>query len=400
MTEKIKIALFSPLKPVKSGIADYVEEMLFELSQYMDIDIYVSKDTEPETQEIKERFRIIPFEKKSFRPEDYDEIVFQMGNSYKPHKYMYDAIKDIHGIVVLHDYVLQGFYAGMYFTTGDYKAYQSILKKYYAHKGEQIAAHIAKRLPQPIWDTEEGIDFPLNEEVIYSAKALIVHSDFVRNKIMGKWDTPITTIPSHSYTQKKFDIHKTRSELGVSDKDILVGSFGFINWNKRFHIILPVLAELNMPHLKYLIVGEDGSNLLQNLDKKYTKNVIRKGYIAIEDFEELISACDIGINLRYPTMGETSGSLIRMMSYRKPVLVTNVGNYAELPDYCVFKIDPDIDEAETIKRSIATLVENVDFRESMGREAAKYIKEKCNIEITAKKYADYILHIHNRRNQY
>ncbi len=151
---------------------------------------------------------------------------------------------------------------------------------------------------------------------------------------------------------------------------------------------------MNIPHLKYLIVGEDGSNLLQNLLKKNTRNIIHKSYIPLEDLEELISVCDIGINLRYPTMGETSGSLIRMMGYGKPVLVTNVRNYAELPDYTVFKIDPDIDEAETIKRSIVTLIQNVDFRESMGREAAKYTRETCSIEISARKYADFIHHIH------
>jgi glycosyltransferase involved in cell wall biosynthesis len=394
MDNKIKIALFSPLKPVKSGIADYVEEMLFELAEYMNIDILVSRDTEPETQKIKKHFKIIPFEKKKFRPDDYDEIVFQMGNSYLPHKYMHEAMKEIEGIVVLHDYVLQGFYAGMYFTTRDFSAYSSILKKFYGYKGEKIAKDIASRSPRPIWDTEEGMDYPLNEEVISSAKALIVHSDFVRNKIKENWDKPVITIPSHSYPQKSFDIPKTRKELGLSENDILIGSFGFINWNKRFHIILPAIAELNIPRLRYLIVGEDGSNILQNLIDKNTKNIIHKSYIPLEDFEKLINACDICINLRYPTMGETSGSLIRMMGYGKPVLVTNVGNYAEFPDHCVFKIDPDIDEEETIKRSIHTLIQNADFRESMGREAANYIQETCSIPISAKKYADFIHHIH------
>lgn len=394
MIKKIKIALFSPLKPVKSGIADYVEEMLIELSKHIDIDIYVSKDSKPETQKIKEHFKIIPFEKKSFRPDEYDEIVFQMGNSYLPHRYMYEAMKEITGIVVLHDYVLQGFYAGMYFTTGDFSAYSSVQKKFYGQKGEKIAEHIAKRLPRPIWDTEEGMDYPLNEEILSSAKALIVHSDFVQNKILEKWDKPIVTIPHHGHPQKIFDHDKIRYELGLSEKDVLIGSYGFINWNKRFHIILPAIAELNMPHLKYLVIGEDGSNLLQNLLKKNTRNIIHKSYIPLEDFEKLISVCDIGINLRYPTMGETSGSLIRMMGYGKPVLVTNVGNYAELPDHSVFKIDPDIDEAETIKRAIATLIQDVDFRESMGREAAKYAQETCSIEISAKKYADFIHHIH------
>jgi glycosyltransferase involved in cell wall biosynthesis len=298
MDKKLKIALFSPLNPIRSGIADYTEELLYELSKHIDVDIYISNDYEPDNQDIKDRFPIYRFDKKHFFPESYDEIVFNMGNSYEPHIYMYEAIKEFSGIVVLHDYVLLGFYAGKYFSDGDFAEFSSIMKKYYSKKGEQIAEHLAKLLPKPIWDTEEGIEYPLNEEIISHSKALIVHSDYVRKKISQSWNKPIVTIPHHGHRHKEFDTHKIRKDLRLEDDDILIGSFGFINRNKRLHIIIPAVGKLNYPNLKYLILGEDGSNILRNLIDRKSGNIVVKNYAPLEEFEGLMNACDICINLR------------------------------------------------------------------------------------------------------
>ena len=46
----------------------------------------------------------------------------------------------------------------------------------------------------------------------------------------------------------------------------------------------------------------------------------------------LMAACDVLVNLRSPTMGETSGAVIRGLSLGKPMLVSDVGWFAELPD--------------------------------------------------------------------
>ena len=45
-----------------------------------------------------------------------------------------------------------------------------------------------------------------------------------------------------------------------------------------------------------------------------------------------MAACDVLVNLRSPTMGETSGSVIRGLSLGKPLLVSDVGWFSELPD--------------------------------------------------------------------
>ena len=61
-----------------------------------------------------------------------------------------------------------------------------------------------------------------------------------------------------------------------------------------------------------------------------------------------MAACDVLVNLRSPTMGETSGSVIRGLSLGKPMLVSDLGWFSELPDDVVLKIPVDEYEVPTI----------------------------------------------------
>ena len=44
-----------------------------------------------------------------------------------------------------------------------------------------------------------------------------------------------------------------------------------------------------------------------------------------------MGACDVHVSLRSPTMGETSGTAIRALALGKPLVVSDVGWFAELP---------------------------------------------------------------------
>lgn len=386
----MKIALFSPLNPVKTGISDYTEEMLFPLNKYMDIDLYIDESYLPVNKEIQSHFAIMPFRINEFNPSKYDEIVYHMGNYYAGHKYIYEALKRFSGIVVLHDCVLQGFYAERFSETKNFEEYRQLLRKYYFQKGEEIARHTAQKIPSPIWESDEAFEYPLNEEIIEHARALIVHSNFVRNRIKKVTSKPVAKINHHGHFIKTFDTDKIRKELGCENEDILICSTGFVNKNKRYDIILSSIAELDRYKIKYVIAGLDRGNILDNVWNENLKNVIVLGHLPIRDLEGLICASDICINLRYPTMGESSSSLLRKMGYGKPTLVSNFGSYAELPDYCVLKIYPDIDEKEIIKRYITALISDKDFRLSIGREAKDYIQKECSIEKCAAEYAAFI----------
>ena len=45
-----------------------------------------------------------------------------------------------------------------------------------------------------------------------------------------------------------------------------------------------------------------------------------------------LAACDIVLNLRYPTVGENSGTLMRALGLGKAVVVSDVGSFSEFPD--------------------------------------------------------------------
>jgi len=386
----MKIALFSPLNPIKTGISDYNEELLFELSKHLDIDIYIQKGYIPTNENIRTKFKIIPYDSKSFNLNQYDEILYHMGNNYDAHSYMYEALKAYPGVVVLHDFVMQGFHAERYKATGDFEMYRQLQKKYYDEMGESIANNIARPEALPIWESATAMDYPLNEDILESAKAVIVHSNFLKEKIRVGVHKPIMQINSHGYILKTFDRNKSRDQMGLSKEDILISSIGYINRNKRYDVILSALDELQNPAVTYVIAGKDRGNLLKNYIEKKTLNIIVKGHLGLEELDALIDASDICINLRYPTMGENSAALLRMMGYGKPVLVTNFGSYADFPDYSVLKIDPDIDEKEHIKRFIQTLTQEEDFRRSVGAEAAKYVREECSIEKCALEYVSFL----------
>ncbi len=393
----MKIAYFSPLNPVKSGISDYSEEILPFLSEYFDIDLFIDPAWKPENSSIKNEFTIIPFDADSFDPSHYDEIIYHMGNDYKAHRYIYDSLKRYTGIVVLHDLVLQGFYAERYDETGDFDPYRKLLEKYYGERGIHIAERIRLKLPDQIWESEKALEYPLNEEVLDAAKAVIVHSDFVKQRVSSKTDKPVIKINHHGHIKKEFDAERTRENFGIGKEDLLICSAGYINKNKRYESILSALSEIEEFPFKYLIAGKDRGRLLENYIKGDEPSIIKLGHLPIGKLEEVINTSDICINIRYPTMGESSGSLLRMMGYGKPTLITDYGSYAEFPDYCAVKIFPDIDEKEMIKRSLSALALDVDFRISLGREAKNFVDSECDIQKCAREYAGFVKSLSNKK---
>ena len=386
----MKVALFSPLNPVKSGISDYTEELLPEMARDLELDLYINKGYQPSAPGITESFKVHPFEPESFPSRDYDAIVYHMGNYYDAHGYIYESLKRFPGIVVLHDYVMQSFYAEQYEEEGDFSCYRGLLEKYYGDQGRKIAERIQARRPVPIWESPEAVRFPLNEEILAHAKGVIVHSRFIYDRIRPMTESPIAVIPHHGHVLRRFETASIRRDLGIPEEDILICSAGYVSKNKRFDLILEALSDLEGIPFHFVIAGEDRGRLFTPPPSGIRFDFQITGHLPLDKMEAIIAASDICINLRYPTMGESSGVQIRMMGYGKPVLVTNLGSYAEFPDYTVLKVDVDLDETEVIKRFMHALAADEDFRMSVGSEAGAFVERECSIPRCAELYTRFI----------
>jgi glycosyltransferase involved in cell wall biosynthesis len=272
----------------------------------------------------------------------------------------------------------------------DHARYLELLQRFYPKDGALLAQRMIDRLPHPIWESELATQFPLNEEIIGMAQAVIVHSAYLETLVRKKHALPIARIPHHGHDLPPRDRLELRRELGFSADDLVLLSTGYVTRNKRYEAIVPALSALAVANLKYVIIGQDEANYLKVLTQGRALTVIRKGFVALADLEKHIAAADICLNLRYPTMGENSGSLLRMMSGEKAVLVSDTGSYRELPDEAVIKIGCDVDEKEMITRFVRALAEDPDFRQSLGAEAAAYVRRECSIAGCARRYAEFI----------
>jgi glycosyltransferase involved in cell wall biosynthesis len=112
--------------------------------------------------------------------------------------------------------------------------------------------------------------------------------------------------------------------------------------------------------------------------------VERLDYVPEERMWSLMAACDVLVNLRYPTMGETSGSVIRALSLGKPLLVSDVGWFSELPGDAVLKVPVDEFEVATLEAALGFAV---DHGASLGGAARAYVEREHSLDRVAEAYA-------------
>src|SRR5205085_5505895 len=126
---------------------------------------------------------------------------------------------------------------------------------------------------------------------------------------------------------------------------------------KRIPRLLEAFAALRSTHpeARLLLVGAD---LDARLAQLALDGVERIEYVDEQRLWSLMGACDVCVSLRAPTMGETSGSVIRTLVLGKPLVVSEVGWFAELPDEVALKVPVDPHEAETLGAALELLASN------------------------------------------
>jgi glycosyltransferase involved in cell wall biosynthesis len=171
--------------------------------------------------------------------------------------------------------------------------------------------------------------------------------------------------------------------------DPLIGCFGFLNMNKRIPELLEAFAMFRgeRPGARLLLVGAAGErfDVQRRLERLgLTEGVQRLDYVPEERMWSLMAACDVLVNLRYPTMGETSGSVIRALSLGKPLVVSDVGWFAELPGDAVLKVPVDEVEVDVLAAALGVAA---DHGAALGSAARAYVEREHALPKVAEAYA-------------
>lgn len=119
--------------------------------------------------------------------------------------------------------------------------------------------------------------------------------------------------------------------------------------------------------------------------------MIITGYLEREEYLAGVELSDIILNLRFPTMGESSGTLCETMKAGKPSIVTAINQYLEFPDDVCWKVPLGRMEVPTLTAMLTYLLEHEEVRETMAKNAKAYADRILNSENIARLYARLIM---------
>ncbi len=357
----MKVAYYSPLPPSRSGIADYSALLLPALRERVDVVVAEQGKRAPAA----------------------DVALYHIGNDPDAHGWILDALRARPGVVVLHEFVLHHLIAGTTIGRGNPRGYLDAMERELGVPGRLLGLGVLDNLLPLLWETQPE-RFPLSGVVLDQARGLIVHSGYVAERARGAgYEGRLWRIPHPVWPPV---IAEPAADVAG---DPLIGCFGFLNMNKRIPQLLEAFAAFrrDRPGARLLLVGAAGERFdvgrrLERLG--LTDGVELLDYVPEQRMWSLMAACDVLVNLRYPTMGETSGSVIRALSLGKPLLVSDVGWFSELPDDAVLKVPVDEHEVRVIAAALGVAA---DHGPSLGAAARAYVEREHALPKVADAYA-------------
>src|ERR1700689_1710679 len=114
------------------------------------------------------------------------------------------------------------------------------------------------------------------------------------------------------------------------------------------------------------------------------------GFAPLQDFNGYLGACDIVLNLRYPTVGESSGTLLRALGMGKAVVVSDVGSFREYPDEICLKAPVDGTEEDHLFEYMNLLVARPEIAHALGARARQWVERECNWDLVAQRYVCFL----------
>ena len=394
----MRLAFFTPLSPQRSALADYGEGLAIGLARQPDVtvDLFVGDDLSPDNPAIIRQFRIEHYRAFEARADQYDLCLYSMGDHGDYHGYMLDLNRRHPGLVILNDLVLHRCILQTAQRQNNMAQYLNQLEHAYGIRDLHIATQIQAGLGEFII-----LDYPLFEGVVDQSLGLIVQNHYARNRILAKRpNAAVACIPYPFFMPPNFaDLapaasrEQMRADLGWSDQ-LVIGSFGIFVPSKHLDACLTAFARLvrEHPNSKYLLGGApvEGYDLPRQIrELGLEQHVVITGWMPPWQFVRYMLALDIGIHLRYPHIGGTPYTPIRLMGLGICTIVSDIEPLAELPLGACIKIAPDSYRASTLAALLKTLADQPDLRNQIGANGRQFIDSGYRLDQVAQATMDF-----------
>ena len=368
----MKLACIGPLSPLRTGVAHFSENLLPFLAERCEVKLFADPYPPSETSILQE-FPAAPISDLASEASGFDAILYHMGNHYRFHRTVFEALWEIPGIVILHDCVLNQFFARYALGRGNFGTFRRLFELCYGDAGSDEALRFCEGKGDPY-------RFPMAGVVAMRSRGAIVMSEYGAEIVRKEAPGAKILKANHPYFPPRADAESSKpvfERLKIGPDCFVVASVGHMTAAKRIDVAVEAFAKFSQefPDSMFLLAGQESGGLPVRdiIARQSAANIDYLGYLDDSDLNRLMDRADVFINLRYPSNGEMSGTLLHMLGHGKAVVVSNYAQYAELPDSACVKIDLGPDEADDLARELAKLAHDRERRQRMGEAAKNHI---------------------------
>jgi len=306
-----------------------------------------------------------------------DAFVYHVGNNFPFHRGCIEWMPQRPGVVCLHDYFLGNLFHDWAARVGGRA--RNVVRAWY---GDEVASrHFSYRgVEQILGETHERA--PMTEWIVSQALAVLTHSSWGVDRVLAACPGPVRVVPL------AYEAPETSEGTRGPHEDVFqILTVGHVNPNKRSESVIAAVAasETLRRRAVFRLVGLVEPERARKLGRLAEELAVRLEIAGEVDDATLAGAlrdADVVSCLRYPTLEAASASTIEAMLSAKPVLVMDVGFYADLPSDCVRKISPHR-EIDDLRHALESLYADAELRGALGKRAQEWAQET----FTAANYA-------------
>lgn len=371
---KPRVHWVSPLPAAQTDIAHYTRRILPELAQVTDLTLWT--DAAAWDRELYNFCRVRRLDPDQVLPRDFasvnthkndlrsgPEVVFiNIGNAWPFHAGFLRLAQRLPSVVVLHDLAIQELCIDA--IARDLFPRDLYEKGMYQFYGDEGRAAAQEALEGACNREVLSQNFPGFELALPHAVSVVTHAAAAQEAVMKldlapcyRLDLPFRpTMPAPE---------TIRSGIGP----MRLVQFGYTGPNRRLQKVLEALAPLKDEiEFQLDVMGHlwDPDYIRRLADELgLARHVQLHGFVEEAELDRMLAKAHLVFNLRHPTMGEASGSQMRIWNAAAASVVTNQGWYADLPQDAVFKINQD-EEVPALRRLLRRMAADPTFARAVG----------------------------------
>ena len=363
--EREDALLVTPIPPAETGLATFAMRVLQNTLDFVNWTVAYPDGGDPDS--LPSGICGIRIDQISDMTAIPDIRIFQLGNSIHCFPVV-QALYRYGGTALFHEIVLHHMLRFCYFENNQLEEYRRELRFCYGPNAERIEKELSS---EAISIKEHDIllkKYPLIGRVLHASSSAACLSPYAESVIESAFRQggtctighPLSPLPEIDMPEKPFDI--------------CIGLLGSNHPGRNLSEVLEAveLFRREIPEAGLLLIGG-------GYPEDIPEWAVNCGRLPESEYQGWIRTLDYAVDMRFPTCGETSGSLLEAMRAGVPCIVTATGTFLNIPSDAVLRVPCD-NIVQGLSQSMSYLHKRSDLRNSMSANAIAYAEETGSVD--------------------